>query len=71
MTTEGRRSDASGTAGVGAIDMKLEVVTDPRFGFDRTKEFYGRLGVEAGPTPRGPPRAGSRSFPTSRPPVRS
>jgi catechol 2,3-dioxygenase-like lactoylglutathione lyase family enzyme len=43
-TTEDRSSDASGTASVGTVDLKLEVVVIPVSDIDRTKEFYGSLG---------------------------
>ncbi|MGD0391742.1 MAG: VOC family protein [Acidimicrobiales bacterium] len=44
-TNEVRSSEArSGTAGVGTVDMKLEVVVIPVSDVDRAKEFYGRLG---------------------------
>ena len=43
-TTEDRSSDASGTASVGRVDMKLEVVVIPVSDVDGAKEFYGRLG---------------------------
>jgi catechol 2,3-dioxygenase-like lactoylglutathione lyase family enzyme len=38
------RSDASGTASVKIVDLKLEVVVIPVSDVDRAKEFYGRLG---------------------------
>ncbi len=37
-------SDASGTASVKNIDMKLEAVVIPVSDVDRAKEFYGKLG---------------------------
>ena len=43
-TTEDRSSDTSGTAGVGTVDLKLEVVVIPVSDIDRAKEFYGSLG---------------------------
>jgi catechol 2,3-dioxygenase-like lactoylglutathione lyase family enzyme len=43
-TTEDRSSDASGTAGTGSADTKLEVIVIPVSDVDRAKEFYGRLG---------------------------
>jgi catechol 2,3-dioxygenase-like lactoylglutathione lyase family enzyme len=43
-TTEERSSDASGTANVKNVDLKLEVVVIPVSDADRAKEFYGRLG---------------------------
>ena len=43
-TTEDRSSDASGTASVDAVDMKLEAVVIPVSDIDRAKEFYGGLG---------------------------
>jgi len=43
-TTEDRSSDASGTASVGSVDTKLEVIVIPVSDVDRAKEFYGRLG---------------------------
>ncbi len=42
--TEDRSSDASGTASVKAVDLKLEVVVIPVSDVDRAKEFYGGLG---------------------------
>jgi catechol 2,3-dioxygenase-like lactoylglutathione lyase family enzyme len=50
-TTEDRSSDASGTASVGSVDMKLEVVTIPVSDVDRAKEFYARLGWRLDDTP--------------------
>jgi catechol 2,3-dioxygenase-like lactoylglutathione lyase family enzyme len=44
IRTEDRSSDASGTASVGAVDMKLEVVVIPVSDVDRAKTFYGSLG---------------------------
>jgi catechol 2,3-dioxygenase-like lactoylglutathione lyase family enzyme len=41
---EVRSSDATGSAGVASVDMKLEVVVIPVSDVDRAKEFYGRLG---------------------------
>jgi catechol 2,3-dioxygenase-like lactoylglutathione lyase family enzyme len=52
-TTEDRSSDASGSASVGSVDMKLEVVTIPVSDVDRAKEFYGRLGWRLDVTPPG------------------
>jgi len=43
-TTVDRSSDASGTASVGRVDAKLEVIVIPVSDVDRAKEFYGRLG---------------------------
>jgi catechol 2,3-dioxygenase-like lactoylglutathione lyase family enzyme len=43
-TTEDRSSDASGTAGTGSADTRLEVIVIPVSDVDRAKEFYGRLG---------------------------
>jgi catechol 2,3-dioxygenase-like lactoylglutathione lyase family enzyme len=43
-TTEDRSRDADGTASIGSVDMKLEVVVIPVSDMDRAKEFYGRLG---------------------------
>ena len=43
-TTKGRSSDASTTAGVGRVDMKLEAVVIPVSDVDRAKAFYERLG---------------------------
>ena len=43
-TTEGRSTDASGTASAGSMDKKLEVVVIPVSDAERAKEFYGRLG---------------------------
>jgi catechol 2,3-dioxygenase-like lactoylglutathione lyase family enzyme len=43
-TTEDRSSDASGTASVKTVDLKLEVVVIPVSDVDRAKEFYGGLG---------------------------
>ena len=43
-TTEDRSSDENGTARVGSVDTKLEVIVIPVSDVDRAKEFYGRLG---------------------------
>jgi catechol 2,3-dioxygenase-like lactoylglutathione lyase family enzyme len=43
-TTEDRSGDASGTARVGRVELKLEVVVIPVSDIDRAKEFYGNLG---------------------------
>jgi catechol 2,3-dioxygenase-like lactoylglutathione lyase family enzyme len=43
-TTEDQSREPGGTAGVGSVDMKLEVVVIPVSDVDRAKEFYGRLG---------------------------
>jgi catechol 2,3-dioxygenase-like lactoylglutathione lyase family enzyme len=43
-TAEARSNEASGTASVKNVDMKLEVVVLPVSGADRAKEFYGNLG---------------------------
>ena len=51
--TEERSSDAGGTANVGGVDMKLEVVTIPVSDVDRAKQFYGRLGWRLDDTPPG------------------
>ena len=50
-TTEDGSNDASGTANVKNVDMKLEVVTIPVTDVDRAKEFYGRLGWRLDATP--------------------
>ncbi|MET8243738.1 VOC family protein [Streptomyces sp. NPDC005202] len=52
-STEDPSSGASGTAGVGTVDTKLEVVTIPVSDVDRAKEFYGRLGWRLDDTPPG------------------
>jgi catechol 2,3-dioxygenase-like lactoylglutathione lyase family enzyme len=52
-TTESRTNDASGTARVSNIDMKLEVITIPVSDVDRAKEFYQRLGWRLDVTPPG------------------
>jgi len=39
-----RSSDASGTANVKNVDMKLEAVVIPVSDVDRATEFYGKLG---------------------------
>ncbi len=44
MSTTEDRSDASGTASVKIVDLKLEVIVIPVSDVDRAKEFYGRLG---------------------------
>jgi catechol 2,3-dioxygenase-like lactoylglutathione lyase family enzyme len=44
MSTDVQGSDASGTAGVKDVDVKLEVVVIPVSDVDRAKEFYGGLG---------------------------
>jgi catechol 2,3-dioxygenase-like lactoylglutathione lyase family enzyme len=43
-TTATRSQDATADAGVGKVDMKLEVVVIPVSDVDRAKEFYGGLG---------------------------
>ena len=43
-TTAARSQDANTNARVGAVDMKLEVITIPISDFDRSKAFYGGLG---------------------------
>jgi catechol 2,3-dioxygenase-like lactoylglutathione lyase family enzyme len=43
-TTENRSGEAMGTASVGAVDLKLEVVVIPVSAVDRAKAFYGSLG---------------------------
>jgi catechol 2,3-dioxygenase-like lactoylglutathione lyase family enzyme len=43
-TTELRSETATGTPGVRALDMKLEVIVIPVSDVDRAKAFYGRLG---------------------------
>jgi catechol 2,3-dioxygenase-like lactoylglutathione lyase family enzyme len=52
-TTEDRGSDASGTASVGSVDMKLEVVTIPVSDVDRATEFYKKVGWRQDVTPPG------------------
>jgi catechol 2,3-dioxygenase-like lactoylglutathione lyase family enzyme len=52
-TTDARSNDASGTASVKDLDMKLEVVVIPVSDVDRAKEFYGRLGWRLDVTPPG------------------
>jgi len=42
--TEDRSSNVNGTASVGNVDTKLEVIVIPVSDIDRAKEFYGRLG---------------------------
>jgi predicted enzyme related to lactoylglutathione lyase len=42
--TESRSSDVNGTASVGSVDTKLEVIVIPVSDVDRAKEFYGRIG---------------------------
>ena len=44
MSTTEDRSDASGTASIKDVDLKLEVVVIPVSDVDRVKEFYGGLG---------------------------
>jgi catechol 2,3-dioxygenase-like lactoylglutathione lyase family enzyme len=44
MSTTEVRSDTSGTAKVGNVDMKLEVIVIPVTDVDRAKEFYAGLG---------------------------
>ena len=51
MSTTGVRKDASGSASVTDIDMKIEVVVIPVSDVDRAKEFYGRLGWRLDVTP--------------------
>ncbi len=51
MSTTEEPSDAGGTASVGGVDMKLEVVTIPVSDVDRAREFYGRLGWRLDATP--------------------
>jgi catechol 2,3-dioxygenase-like lactoylglutathione lyase family enzyme len=71
-TTEDRTSDAMGTASIGSVDMKLEVVTISVSDVDRAKEFYVRLGWRLDDTPPGvvqltPPGSGcSVQFGTNR-----
>src|SRR5215831_8878419 len=43
-TTEDRSADATGTASVGSVDLKFEVVVIPVSDVDRAKRFYGSLG---------------------------
>ena len=43
-TTAVPTKDATIDAGIGRVDMKLEVVVIPVSDVDRAKEFYGRLG---------------------------
>jgi catechol 2,3-dioxygenase-like lactoylglutathione lyase family enzyme len=50
-TTDVRSDDASGTANIQNIDMKVEVVVIPVSDVDRAKEFYGRLGWRLDVTP--------------------
>jgi catechol 2,3-dioxygenase-like lactoylglutathione lyase family enzyme len=52
-TTEDRSSDASGTASVGSVDMKLEVVTIPVSDVDRATAFYKKVGWRQDVTPPG------------------
>ena len=52
-TTDARSNDASGTASVKDLDMKLEVVVISVSDVDRAKEFYGRLGWRLDVTPPG------------------
>jgi catechol 2,3-dioxygenase-like lactoylglutathione lyase family enzyme len=52
-TAEDRSRDASGTASVQNVDMKLEVAVIPVSDVDRAKEFYGRLGWRLDRTPPG------------------
>jgi catechol 2,3-dioxygenase-like lactoylglutathione lyase family enzyme len=52
-TTEDPSSGASGTAGAGRADMKLEVVTIPVSDVDRAKAFYASLGWRLDKTPPG------------------
>jgi catechol 2,3-dioxygenase-like lactoylglutathione lyase family enzyme len=44
MTTAVSRKDAIADAGVGQLDMKLEVITVPVANIELAKEFYGSLG---------------------------
>jgi catechol 2,3-dioxygenase-like lactoylglutathione lyase family enzyme len=44
MSSTEVRGDASGTASVGNVDMKLEVVVIPVSDVDRAKQFYASLG---------------------------
>ena len=52
-TTDVGSNDASGTASVETVDMKLEVVVIPVSDVDRATEFYGRLGWRQDVTPPG------------------
>jgi catechol 2,3-dioxygenase-like lactoylglutathione lyase family enzyme len=52
-TSDVRSNDASGTASVTNVDMKLEVVVIPVSDVDRAKEFYDRLGWRLDKTPPG------------------
>jgi len=44
MSSTDTRSDESGDAGIGRLDMKLETVVIPVSDVDRAKEFYERMG---------------------------
>jgi catechol 2,3-dioxygenase-like lactoylglutathione lyase family enzyme len=50
-STDNRSSDASGTARVKNVDMKLEVITIPVSDVDRSTEFYRRVGWRQDVTP--------------------
>jgi len=52
-TSEGSGGAASGTAGVGSIETRLEVVTIPVTDVDRAKKFYESLGWRLDETPPG------------------
>jgi catechol 2,3-dioxygenase-like lactoylglutathione lyase family enzyme len=52
-TTEIRSDDASGSARVSNVDMKLEVIVIPVSDVDRSTEFYTRVGWRQDVTPPG------------------
>jgi catechol 2,3-dioxygenase-like lactoylglutathione lyase family enzyme len=52
-TTEARSNDATGDAGAGKVDMKLEVITIPVSDVDRATAFYVGLGWRQDVTPPG------------------
>ena len=53
MSTIEDRSDTSGTASAGSVDMKVEVITIPVSDVERAKEFYLRAGWRLDVTPPG------------------
>jgi predicted enzyme related to lactoylglutathione lyase len=52
-TIADRSSDAGGTASIGSLDMKVEVITIPVSDVERAKEFYLRVGWRLDVTPPG------------------
>ena len=53
MSTIEDRTDTSGTASAGSVDMKVEVITIPVSHVERAQEFYVRAGWRLDVTPPG------------------